>query len=98
MDLKEFRDKGYLHEVNRLLLHRVGLALAWGEDEEGNMSLAGIVDFSDAPEGMVFTSELMSDEKIKFVEGELEKRRGARAALPYCDENGVQVRPPEEDV
>lgn len=73
MDLQEFREGGYLHEVNRLLLHPLGLALAVGTD--GSMS---VWDYRDDPEGMEFGEALLSAEKAEKVCTELLERRAER--------------------
>ena len=55
MDIKEFREFGYLQEVNRRFLHPLGLALEVKiNDETGKETLGGIWDYRDDPEGMVF--------------------------------------------
>lgn len=58
MDLNEFRDLGFLQEVNRLFFHPRGLALeviVEGEDDELTVTaLGGIWDSRDDPEGIVF--------------------------------------------
>lgn len=55
MTAAEFRDLGFIQEINRLLLHRCGLALAVTVDEEtGDTTLGPIIDRRDDPEGMYF--------------------------------------------
>lgn len=54
MDIKEFREKGFLQEANRLLFHPLGLALEIVRDDDGNEHLGGIWDYRDDPEGMLF--------------------------------------------
>jgi hypothetical protein len=52
---REFREAGYLQELNRQFLHPLGLALAILIDEEtGNESFGGIWDYRDDPEGIYF--------------------------------------------
>lgn len=63
MDLQEFIDEGYLHEVNRLVLHPLGLAIEVAINEDGTKRLGGIWDYRDDPEGMVFGDDLLSPEK-----------------------------------
>lgn len=53
MPIEDFRDAGYLHEVNRVLLHPLGLALeVWDgltrEDVEGMLEAAGVRFGADA--------------------------------------------------
>jgi len=55
MDLNEFREAGYLQEVNRNYLHPLGLALEVVLDGNGKaISLGGIWDCRDDPDGFVF--------------------------------------------
>ena len=64
MDIKEFREGGYLQEVNRRFLHPLGLALEIDVHADGSESLGGIWDSRRDPEG------------ICFDEGNQEQRRG----------------------
>jgi hypothetical protein len=53
MDIAEFRDFGYLQEVNRLFFHPLGLALEVLVDDDGNVTmLGGIWDYRNDPEGI----------------------------------------------
>lgn len=57
MDLNEFREAGYLREVNRLFFHPLGLALSVSvNDDTGKVTnLASIWDIRDTdPEGFIF--------------------------------------------
>lgn len=54
MDIKEFRDQGYLQEANRQFFHPLGLALEVHVDNDGDETLGRIWDYRDDPEGMVF--------------------------------------------
>lgn len=55
MSIKEFRDQGYLQEVNRQFLHPLGLALEITvDDETGECKLSGIWDCRNDPTGIVF--------------------------------------------
>lgn len=56
IDIKEFREAGYLQEVNRRFLHPLGLALEVVVEEDGTERLGGVWDYRDDPEGMAFTS------------------------------------------
>ena len=48
---------GLLFEINRAILHPLGLALAISYDDVGDAGGGGVVDNSDDPEGMIFTEE-----------------------------------------
>lgn len=67
IDIKEFREKGFLQEVNRQFFHPLGLALAVYIDEDGNESLQGVWDYREDPEGNFFGKDMISEEKIKYV-------------------------------
>lgn len=81
MSIREFREKGYLQEVNRRFFHPLGLALEVVIDEStGEERLGGIWDCRDDPEGIIFDTGSMPDfaEKAMFVEREFERRRKIR--------------------
>ncbi len=67
MSVKEFIEFGYLHEVNRRVLHPLGLALEVVEEADGRCSFSGVQDFRDDPEGMVFAEDTLSFEKADRV-------------------------------
>lgn len=54
MDLSEFVASGYLQEVNRRLLHPMGIALAVDHQADGRVTLAGVWDVRDDPGGIVY--------------------------------------------
>ena len=54
MDLAEFRDLGLLQEVNRRILHPLGLALYVEFDDDGEATGMGVFDDRDDPEGWYF--------------------------------------------
>lgn len=83
IDIKEFREKGYLQELNRLFLHKLGLALEVGSNGNEDIIL-GIIDIRN--EGSFFDINDSSKERIKsfkdketFIKSEfkrIEKIRG----------------------
>ena len=82
MDPKEFLDEGFLQEANRQFFHPLGLALEVYENEDGTVTLSGIWDYRDDPEGMIF--ERWSDQsviKAEHVENERRRHNAARVAL-----------------
>lgn len=88
MNIKEFREKGYLQELNRVFLHPLGLALEVQQDEEGNEFINGVWDYREDEEGIYFDLENSSDERIlrfqsksQFIESELHKRKDKRIEL-----------------
>ncbi len=55
IDIKEFRERGYLQEANRQFFHPLGLALEITvDDDTGEETLSGVWDYRDDPEGIVF--------------------------------------------
>lgn len=90
MSAKEFRAKGYLQEVNRQVLHPLGLALMINVDDDGNEVLDGIWDAREDPEGIHYglnNPELCSKEtgmeaqlKRAHVRAEEDSRKDARVA------------------
>jgi hypothetical protein len=95
MDIKEFREKGYLQEANRLFFHPLGLALEVIINEEtGEEKLGGIWDFRDDPEGLYFDIKNKNKDDINvmrdrcdFIHSEKLKRMHKRKKrfndLPY---------------
>jgi len=53
LSVKEFREFGYLQELNRQFLHPLGLALEVVIDD-GSESLGRIWDSRDDPEGIIY--------------------------------------------
>lgn len=78
MDIAEFRERGFLQEVNRQFFHPLGLALEVIIDEEtGDECLGGIWDYRDDPEGILYPAEaLQTDEAV----------RKAQLVESLCDE------------
>lgn len=64
IDIKEFREKGYLQEVNRCFLHPLGLALEITIEEDGTEKLKGIWDYRDDEEGIHFGLKDSNEERI----------------------------------
>lgn len=76
--VKEFRELGYVQEINRRFLHPLGLALEVIVDENGDERIERIWDDRDDPEGWVFAPGLMDAKKAKLIDSEFEKRAHAR--------------------
>jgi hypothetical protein len=54
IDIAEFRRLGLVQEINRRLLHPMGLALEVVVEADGTERLGGIWDYRDDPEGIAF--------------------------------------------
>ena len=95
IDIKEFRELGYLQEANRLFFHPLGLALEIVQEEDGSERLGGVWDYREDPEGMAFAPEtLNSIEALQMawhVHAERVSRIPAREKLGYP--SGIQMVP-----
>ena len=97
MDLKEFQEKGYLQEANRLLFHRLGLALEMEFTDEADggepTGLLRIWDYRNDPEGMLFGQSVTTKpefaEKAEWFAAELEGRKKQRR-----NRLGWEIQPP----
>lgn len=95
MSVKEFRALGLLHEINRRVLHPLGLGIEVSMDKDtGEEMFGGVHDFRDDPEGMLF--------------GELDKEKMATVAAIEAEKHPVREKvlgfviqtedfPPKED-
>lgn len=56
IDIREFRELGYLQEANRQFFHPLGLALEVQvpETSRGKETLGGVWDYRDDPEGVYY--------------------------------------------
>jgi hypothetical protein len=85
IDIKEFREFGFLQELNRQFLHPMGLALEVVKDDDGTEKLGGIWDYRDDPDGIIFDIANSDEERInrfqeneKKVENHIDKMIGTR--------------------
>lgn len=70
VNVKEFRDFGYLQEVNRLFLHPLGMSLVIDDNPATGAKLAGILDYRDNAAGIIFDcanmpKDVLADMKMK---------------------------------
>jgi len=65
IDIKEFREKGYLQELNRRFLHPLGLALEVIINEKGEHKLGGIWDFREDLEGIYYDLKNSDNKRIE---------------------------------
>jgi hypothetical protein len=67
--IKEFRELGFIQEINRQLLHPCGLALEVMLDKEtGEETLGGVWDYREDPEGISYQDGVLSPEKSRLVD------------------------------
>lgn len=76
MDIKQFRELGYLQEANRQFFHPHGLALEIvADDETGDCRLGGIWDYRADPEGIIFGLGGYGDSRERAERVAAERRR-----------------------
>jgi len=88
LNAREFREKGYLQELNRRFLHPLGLAIEIKVEDDGTEVLGGIWDSRDDEEGIYYDlinsnterNERFSKNK-EFIDNEIEKRKEKREIL-----------------
>lgn len=88
MDVKEFREGGYLQEANRRFFHPLGLALEVVIAEDGTETLGGVWDYRDDPEGMSYGPGVIDVEKRGKISDEFdhkyqERRRTLGFTIQY---------------
>lgn len=95
MNIKEFRELGYLQEINRTFLHPLGLALEIVKNEDGCEELGGIWDFREDEEGIYFDIENSDigrqrtfNKKKNFIDSEFDVRLKKR-----YDKLGFRIEP-----
>jgi hypothetical protein len=92
IDIREFREAGFLQEVNRQFLHPLGLALEIILEADGTMRLGGVWDYRDDPEGMIFADPPPDPEKARHVQELRESKEEIR-----LERFGWVVQPPGEN-
>ena len=80
MTAKEFREAGYLQELNRQFLHPMGMALEVVVEEDGSEAFGQVWDYRDDPEGIAFEEGLIDQEKVRRVEEHRSERAKTREA------------------
>lgn len=95
MDIKEFRKKGYLQELNRRFLHPLGLAMEVLIDDDGNETLGGVWDYRDDKEGIIYNLDILDIDRVikfkerkEFIDLEIEKYKKNR-----IDILGYEIEP-----
>jgi hypothetical protein len=85
ISIKEFREKGYLQELNRRFLHPLGLALEIVIDKDGSEYLGGIWDYRGDTSGIHYDLKNSSSKrkmefknKYSFIENEIKYRKKER--------------------
>jgi molecular chaperone GrpE len=85
INIKEFREMGYLQELNRRFLHPLGLAMEISINENGDEELSGVWDYRDDSEGIYYdinNSDDVRKDKFKknkeFIDNEIINRYKSR--------------------
>jgi len=88
MNIKEFRELGFLQEANRQFFHPLGLALEVIVDiENGSEELGGVWDYREDPEGIIFDKSLVLEKaeemsaKARNVAAERDRHIGRRRKM-----------------
>lgn len=84
MPIKEFRELGYLQELNRRFLHPLGLAIEVNIDQHGNETLGRVWDSREDLEGIVFGDDMIDPVKADHIyEVESERAKVRLRELGY---------------
>lgn len=81
MSIKEFRELGYMQEINRHFLHPLGLALESTIAEDGTETIKAVWDCRDQEEGLLYDPTLLSPEKTEYVYNQRKDRLGKRLSI-----------------
>lgn len=92
MDIKEFRETGYLQELNRRFLHPLGLAMEVVIEDDGTERIGGIWDYRDDPEGILFGEDTIDRVKAGMIDQIIKQR-----VEPRQTRLGYWVQPVESD-
>lgn len=61
------RDNGLLFEINRMILHPLGLALEIQENEPGEFSFTNrLWDYRDDPEGILYANQTFNEGEARY--------------------------------
>ena len=61
-------NSGLLFEINRTLLHPLGMALEVIVEEDGSMRIENLWDYRNDPEGMLYAPETFTDGRAKLTQ------------------------------
>lgn len=90
MSVKDFREQGYLQELNRRFLHPLGLALEIVKNPDGTETFGDVWDERDDPEGIIFGEGMIDPEKANRIDHEGRQKGNQRMKLL-----GYQIQPPD---
>ena len=81
IDIREFREIGFLQEINRQFLHPLGMALEVVVDDDGTERLGGIWDYRDDTEGILFGDSVLDAKKAENVQRLMAEKHPTRKKL-----------------
>jgi hypothetical protein len=81
MSVKEFRESGYLQELNRRFLHPLGLAIEVAIEEDGVERFGEVWDYRDDPEGLIYAPGTIDPDKALRIQLEAQGKQAARKKL-----------------
>jgi len=94
ISIRKFQELGFLQEVNRLVLHPLGLALEVVFNEDGTENFAEPWDYRDDPEGLLFMEDVVGDElakiKAESIKNLRDSKKKSRLLTGLCAESGIQ--------
>ena len=90
INVKEFREQGFLQEANRLFFHRLGLALSVQINDDGTESFGGIWDYREDPEGIAYGEGVLSVKKAENVLTLFESKTASREEILGFDVQPVE--------
>lgn len=92
MTVKEFREQGYLQELNRQFLHPLGMALEVVLEKDGTERFGEVWDSRDDDEGFIYgnLSDIDRDKALRINEERITKSTLRRARF------GWATQPPPE--
>lgn len=97
MNIKAFRELGYLQELNRQFLHPLGLALEVVIDDDGTESIGGVWDYREDNGGIYYgiaqsdsTRKKSFSDKALFIEKEKQRIGIARRMLLGFDVEPIE--------
>ena len=81
LSVTEFRELGYLQELNRRFLHPLGLAIEVQINPDGSEELGGIWDSRDDPEGIIYGEGIIDHDKARYVYDQEAARKHVRVEM-----------------
>lgn len=91
ISVAEFREEGYLQELNRRFLHPLGLALEVCIGKDGEESFGQVWDCRDDPEGLIYGPDTIEVKKVEHIRNLEQGRMTTR-----LDTLGFWVQPVHE--